>query len=81
MGRGDVIQDFIVTCPVQDGETVILASDGYPQLAQTLAESESKLQDTIDKDPLLINLYKSTKGIVPGNVSYDDRTYIRFTVQ
>ena len=81
LGRGDVIQDFIVTCPVQDGETVILASDGYPQLAQTLAESEAKLQDTIDKDPLLINLYKSTKGIVPGNVSYDDRTYIRFTVQ
>jgi len=59
---------------------IVLASDGYPFLYPTLVESESKLAELLHEDPLCINLYKATKGIKKGNQSFDDRTYIRFTV-
>lgn len=59
---------------------IVLASDGYPKLKPTLAESEYILQEILIEDPLLIRRYKSTKGLLKGNVSFDDRAYIRFTV-
>ena len=58
---------------------VILASDGYPFLKPTLAESEEALTKQIANDPQNINTFIATKGIVEGNKSFDDRTYIRFT--
>lgn len=80
LGIGDIISSYIDVYPVSSGESVVLASDGYPFLASTLLESEQNLSHIIQEDPLLINLYKSTKGVVMGNVSYDDRSYIRFVV-
>lgn len=59
---------------------VVLASDGYPTILPTLKDSEELLEYTLRADPLRINQFKSTKGIKPGNVSFDDRAYIRFTV-
>ena len=81
LGRGEIVAEYIVTYPVGDEEQVVLASDGYPVLKGTLAESEACLQEIITEDPLLMDQYQATKGVVAGNVSYDDRTYIRFTVQ
>lgn len=81
LGRGEIVEDYIIEYPVDSGETIILASDGYPVLADTLAQSEANLDNIIKKDPLLIHQYQSTKGVRPENVSYDDRTYIRFTVK
>ncbi len=81
LGRGEIIDDYIIEYPVADGEQVVLASDGYPVLAETLTESETVLHKIIKEDPLLIHQHLATKGVVAGNVSYDDRTYIRFTVQ
>lgn len=64
---------------VHEGDGIVLASDGYPELQETYQESERILQRTLIHDPLIINrLYRSTKGLTPGNLSYDDRTYIRF---
>lgn len=66
---------------VSDGaKEIVLASDGYPELASTLEESESKLKVLLEEDPLLVKSYKSTKGLRAGNVSYDDRAYVRFNI-
>lgn len=57
---------------------IVLASDGYPFLKPTLAASEASLAEQIANDPQNIRSFIATKGIVEGNKSFDDRTYIRF---
>lgn len=57
---------------------IVLASDGYPFLEPTLAASEAALAEQIANDPQNIHSFIATKGIVEGNKSFDDRTYIRF---
>ena len=59
---------------------IVLASDGYPKLAPTLEESETLLAQQRHDDPLNIGTFKATKAFVEGNNSFDDRSYIRFTV-
>lgn len=68
-----------------NGETahadeVVLASDGYPFLCSTLEKSERKLSRQLAEDPFNISTYKATKGLMDGNVSFDDRAYIRFSI-
>lgn len=65
------------TIPVSSSE-IVLASDGYPFLKPTLAASEAALAEQIANDPQNIRSFIATKGIVEGNKSFDDRTYIRF---
>lgn len=60
---------------------IVLASDGYPFLEPTLAASEVALAEQIANDPQNIHSFIATKGIVEGNKSFDDRTYIRFSVE
>ncbi len=64
--------------PVSTPQEVVLASDGYPFLKPTLAESEVALAEQLTNDPQNIHTFIATKGIVEGNKSFDDRTYIRF---
>ena len=59
---------------------VVLATDGYPFLCPTLQESEDKLRQQRETDPLNIGTFKATKAFTPSNNSFDDRTYIRFSV-
>ena len=59
---------------------VVFASDGYPFLCPTLEASEERLNHQRMTDPLNIGTFKATKGFTPGNLSFDDRTYIRFTI-
>lgn len=68
------------TVPVSSSE-IVLASDGYPFLEPTLAASEAALAEQIANDPQNIHSFIATKGIVEGNKSFDDRTYIRFSVE
>ena len=70
----------IITYPVKAGDTVILATDGYPRLYNTLQKSEEYLKHILTVDPLCFREYKSTKGIQKGNLSFDDRAYIKFSV-
>lgn len=65
------------TIPSSSSE-IVLASDGYPFLKPTLAASEAALAEQIANDPQNIRSFIGTKGIVEGNKSFDDRTYIRF---
>ena len=64
--------------PVSSLNEIVLASDGYPFLKPTLAASEAALAEQIANDPQNIHSFIATKGIVEGNKSFDDRTYIRF---
>ena len=66
-----------VTIPASSSD-IVLASDGYPFLKPTLAASEAALAEQIANDPQNIRSFIATKGIVEGNKSFDDRTYIRF---
>jgi hypothetical protein len=68
----------IETVHIAPGDDVVLASDGYPLLKPTLAESERELQRLRQEDPKLISEYQSTKGFTSGDESFDDRTYLHF---
>ena len=77
----DVPNEGILTFPLSDNARfVVLASDGYPSLQNTLSESEFLLHQLLEKDPLLFRECKMTKGLVNSQVSYDDRAYLRILV-
>lgn len=57
---------------------IVLATDGYPFLRSTCEESERLLQHLLHDDPLCIELFQATKGLMAGNRSFDDRAYVRF---
>lgn len=59
---------------------LMLGSDGYPELERTLAESEQSLQRMLDEDPLMYRLHRSTKGVTRGNLSFDDRAFLRLAI-
>ena len=60
-----------------DAEEVILASDGYPEVATTLAETERLLATDLASDPLRIGTHAATKAVMNGATSFDDRAYLR----
>jgi len=68
---------FLEVIILPDQAELVLASDGYPKIFSTLQDSENYLSDILSKDPLLYKEYKSTKGLQEGNVSFDDRAYLR----
>lgn len=68
--------DLMRVYPINAGERVILCTDGYPFICETLEESERRLLNLLEKDPLLMNDYKSTKGIQHGAYSFDDRAWV-----
>ncbi|MDY4885235.1 MAG: hypothetical protein SO141_03185 [Alphaproteobacteria bacterium] len=74
----DVLHSKIVNIDIPENAEIVLASDGYPELKPSLKESEEELAKIIKKDPFCYKTYFSTKGLKKGNVSFDDRTYIRF---
>lgn len=63
---------------VNPNDCIVLASDGYPKIFDSLEKSEAWLQHIINTNPLCDREFVSTKGLVFGNSSFDDRTYIRF---
>lgn len=65
---------------VKASHSVVLASDGYPTLLTTLKESEEALAKHLADDPQNIGEFVATKGLVEGNVSFDDRAYIKLTL-
>lgn len=65
---------------VKASNSVVLASDGYPKLLPTLKESEKALAQHLANDPQNIEDFVATKGLVEGNVSFDDRAYIKLTL-
>lgn len=76
----EICEKEIIITKVGEGSEIVLASDGYPFLYNTLKESEEKLADTLANDPLCFVKFHSGKGVLEGNHSFDDRTYIKFIV-
>ncbi|WP_316861464.1 hypothetical protein [uncultured Cohaesibacter sp.] len=66
---------YIERIPTQTGRLVI-TSDGYPAIHETLEQTEASLQQLLTLDPLCINENMQCKGLGPGRISYDDRSYI-----
>ena len=61
--------------------TIILATDGYPQLFDSLAQSERYLKKILKTDPLCFRVFKSTKALQPDNTSFDDRAFLSFRLK
>jgi hypothetical protein len=67
--------------PISDNSgDIVIASDGYPKIFSTLDETENYLEEIIKKDPLCFREFKAVKGVTDNNVSYDDRSYVRFSL-
>ncbi len=71
---------FIAVFNAARAQEIVMASDGYPKLFMTLQQSEAYLADLLREDPLLYLKHPSTKGLMAGQVSFDDRAYIRFSL-
>lgn len=75
-------RDMITVTPVPSHlDEIILASDGYPAIFPTLQETEQHLARLLEEDPLCIGPLAGTKGVLPGNESFDDRSYLRISVR
>ena len=76
----ELCRELFETVDVSQGDEVVLATDGYPKICPTLAESEKELQRLLESDPLCIGENKAVKCRYHGLKSFDDRCYIRFKV-
>ena len=72
-------RSLVVVREVPPGELVI-ASDGYPVLEPSLAASEATLARLLERDPWCVDELRGTKGLAEGQVSFDDRAYLRLIV-
>ena len=68
----------VITIHADTNQDIVLATDGYPFLLPTLQASEESLMRQLASDPLCYKTFLATKAKVEGNVSFDDRAYIRF---
>lgn len=64
----------------ENANHIVLASDGYPKLFNTLKESENYLEYLKKEDPLCYWLHPSTKGFNHKLNSFDDRSYLSFKI-
>lgn len=69
-----LVKEFVLPPSVDE---LVLASDGYPALSDTLLDTECKLLNTLVIDPFCISENAGTKGWMEGNRSFDDRCYLR----
>lgn len=72
--------ELVSVVSVRDAKQLILASDGYPRLFDTLQESEDYLERVLSQDPLCIHENPATKCLIEGNSSFDDRTFLRLSI-
>lgn len=79
-GFNNVKELIIIVELDEDVKEIVFSSDGYPKLYPTLKESEKYLNYIKENDPLCYKIFKNFKAIYYGQVSYDDRSYIRFEV-
>ncbi len=76
----EIPEDLVQIIPLDDAEEFILASDGYPEVLDNLALTEEKLADVLEQDPGCYKVFPETKGLNPGQKSFDDRAYLRIRI-
>lgn len=64
--------------PIEEGDVVVFATDGYPCVLPTLDASEKHLADVLALDPLLFRVHRSFRPVSDDLVSYDDRAFLKF---
>lgn len=85
--NGTVVpEQFIGKAKLPDSaQEVVLATDGYPELAidgeLSLKKAEERLAVLLAEDPLCIGRLASTKGLQAGNLSFDDRAWLKLELQ
>ena len=78
---GHVDSQFQEVWPLTDNTShVTLATDGFLSPASTLDAAEGELAFRTARDPLMIEDPPATKGVIPGALSFDDRTYLRVEI-
>lgn len=76
--NGETIPEkFIEIIPVPEGSDLIMTSDGYPVIETTLQESENRLKQILDEDPLLIGKYPQPRAMKNDMDSFDDRSWLK----
>ena len=78
LNGGEINASKVSVYPVKEGDRIILSSDGYPKLFDTLAETEAYLKTLLQADPECVNELRGTKGVAAGMQSFDDRSYLSF---
>ena len=76
----DTLLSNVEVFQLEDGQEVILASDGYPRLLGTIEDSEEWLAEERKRDPLFVRDYKALRTAKDEEAGYDDRSYVRFVV-
>lgn len=77
MDGTEIPRDLIYVLPVAaDTRFIAMATDGYTELLNSFESTEIKLHTLIKEDPLCIAALKGCKGVLPGNISFDDRSYL-----
>ncbi len=78
----EVPEKFIQVFNLPDNlEELVLTSDGYPVVHDNLEASEAALAQIIARDPFCIDENCTSKGLMLGQCSFDDRTYLRLKLQ
>lgn len=80
LNGGEIHEEHVKIYAVQPGDRIVMASDGYPELFDSLQETEEYLTEALRKDPNCTTVIRGTKGLPYGAQSYDDRSFIGFTV-
>jgi hypothetical protein len=84
-GIGAVIGDSTPTVFQERAEArpgrLVITTDGYPKVLDTLEETEAELKSLLIKDPLCIDANQQCKGLAPGLVSFDDRSFVSADIQ
>lgn len=73
---GGGVSDVFLERFTPDPGHLVITSDGYPTVLDTLAATEAALAETLATDPLCIDQNRQCKGLGPGLLSFDDRSYI-----
>ncbi len=72
--------DTVPVLHIGAARRLVLATDGYPVLSDTLRETEARLKELLEADPLCIGPNAATKCLMEGQVSFDDRTFISISL-
>lgn len=75
-----VPEKFIECVPIERGDVIEICSDGYPSPMGSLEASENELRRLLEIDPMCIAENIGAKGLGPDRRSYDDRSYVRFSL-
>lgn len=74
----DIPEMHVEIYDASGAKEIVFASDGYPEVFGTLAETEAHIKKVLADDPLMYKIFPQVKGVKRGHVSFDDRTYVRF---